>query len=152
MAMSRPTEGDPAPDFTLEGPEGPFTLSEHRGRPVVLLFYPGDDTMVCTKQFCSYRDRSEEIEALGAVLVGISGSDVASKERFAAKHGLNVPLLADTNGAVSRAYGVSGPFGPRRATFAIDADGIVRGAEVHTFGLRYESVDDISAMLGAVRA
>ena len=151
MSM-RPREGDPAPDFTLEGPEGPFTLSEQRGKPVVLLFYPGDDTTVCTRQFCSYRDRSVELESLGAVLVGISGRDVASKQRFAAKYGLTIPLLADDDGAVADAYGVGGPIGTKRATFVIDADGIVRDAREHTFGLRYESVDDIVEMLGAVAA
>ena len=150
--MSRPREGELAPDFTLEGPEGSFTLSEQRGRPVVLLFYPADETTVCTRQFCSYRDRSDELEALGAVIVGISGRDVASKERFASKHGLTIPLLADADGDVTRSYGVNGPLGPRRATFAIDADGILRGARVHTFGLRYESVDDIAEMLATVTA
>jgi thioredoxin-dependent peroxiredoxin len=150
--MSRPREGELAPDFTLDGPEGTFTLSEQRGRPVVLLFYPGDDTPVCTRQFCSYRDRSEELEALDAILVGVSDGDVASKERFASKHGLEVPLLADGDGVVARLYDVTGPLGPRRATFVIDADGVLRASRVHTFGLRYESVDDIADMLGAVTA
>lgn len=149
---SRPREGEPAPDFTLDGPEGSFSLSEQRGRPVVVLFYPGDDTAVCTRQFCSYRDRSDELEALGAVLVGISGRDVASKQRFAAKYGLTIPLLADDDGAVADAYGVGGPLGTKRATFVIDADGILRAARVHTLGLRYESVDDIVEMLGPVTA
>lgn len=148
--MSRPREGQLAPDFTLQGPDGQFTLSEHRGRPVVLLFYPGDHTPVCTRQFCSYRDRSEEIEAFGAVLVGISSGDIASKERFASKHGLEIPLLADADGAVTREYGVVGPLGPRRATFVVDAEGVVRAAKVHTFGLRYETVEDLADMLGAV--
>jgi peroxiredoxin Q/BCP len=150
--MSALREGEPAPDFTLSGPQGPFTLSEQRGRPVVLLFYPGDDTPVCTRQFCSYRDRSEEIEALGAVVVGISGKGVDSKERFTEKHGLTIPLLADEGAAVARAYGVTGPMGHKRATFAVDAEGVVRAARVHTLGLRFEDVDDIAEMLGAVVA
>ena len=69
-AMSSITIGDPAPDFTLEGTDGPFTLSGHRGEIVVLLFYPGDQAMVCTKQFCCYRDTG--LEGLGATVVGIS--------------------------------------------------------------------------------
>src|SRR5919199_989810 len=83
--------GDQAPDFTLEGTEGPFTLSEHRGEIVVLLFYPGDETPVCTKQFCSYRDTG--LEGLDAVVVGISAQDVDSHRRFTQHHGLTVPLL-----------------------------------------------------------
>jgi len=150
--MAVPREGDRAPDFTLEGPEGPFTLSDHLGRPVVLLFYPGDDTPVCTRQFCSYRDRADEIEALGAVVVGISGRDVESKERFASKYGLTIPLLADDDGAVAKAYGVSGPVGTRRATFVVAEEGRIAAARVHTLGLRYETVDDIVEMLGGVRA
>ncbi len=149
---SVPREGELAPDFTLEGPEGPFSLGEQRGRPVVLLFYPGDDTPVCTRQFCSYRDRSDELEALGAVVVGISGSGVESKERFASKYGLTIPLLADEDGTVARAYGVSGPLGTKRATVVIDEEGRIGDARVHTIGLRYETVDDIVEMLGGVRA
>ncbi len=150
--MSRPREGQLAPDFTLEGTDGPFTLGDHRGTPVVLVFYPGDETPVCTRQLCSYRDRNDEVEALGAVVVGISGGDVGSKARFTANHGLTVPLLADTDGAVAKAYGVSSPFGPRRATFVIDEQGVVRGAKVHLLGLRYETVDEIAELLQGATA
>src|SRR5689334_9536594 len=86
-----PRVGDPAPDFELPGTEGPFKLSDHRGERVVLLFYPGDNTMVCTKQFCSYRDRSEDFGQLHATVVGISSQDLASHEDFIAKNSLNVP-------------------------------------------------------------
>src|SRR5687767_2979997 len=95
--------GDPAPDFTLEGTEGTFTLSEHRGKRVVLLFYPGDDTTVCTKQFCSYRDAQEEMAKLDAVVVGISTQGLTSKESFKSKYGLTTPLLADEDAAVAQA-------------------------------------------------
>jgi hypothetical protein len=90
-----PQVGEQAPDFELEGTDGPFRLSEHRGERVVLLFYPADESMVCTKQFCSYRDRADDFAALDATVVGISAQDLASHEQFIAKHGLNVPLLAD---------------------------------------------------------
>ncbi len=90
-----PQVGEQAPDFELPGTDGSFRLSEHKGERVVLLFYPGDNTMVCTKQFCSYRDRPDDFAALGATVVGISSQDVDSHEAFAAKHSLNVPLLAD---------------------------------------------------------
>jgi peroxiredoxin Q/BCP len=152
MMNARPREGDIAPDFTLQGPEGPFTLSEHRGETVVLLFYPGDRTPVCTKQFCSYRDRSEELEALDAVVVGISGQDVESKQDFIERYELTVPLLADPAGEIAKAYGVSGAMGTRRATFVIDPEGVVHAAKVHAFGLRFEDVDDLAEMIDGVRA
>src|SRR4051794_41940402 len=99
-----PTVGEQAPDFELPGTDGTFRLSDHRGERVVLLFYPGDNTMVCTKQFCSYRDRAEDFAALNATVVGISSQDLASHEDFKAKHSLNVPLLADVEKQVAHAY------------------------------------------------
>ena len=98
-----PQPGDPAPDFELEGTEGPFRLSDHRGEPVVLLFYPGDETPVCTKQFCSYRDRSDEMAALDATIVGISSQSLQSHRDFTSHHSLNVPQLADEDKAVAKA-------------------------------------------------
>ena len=98
--------GTAAPDFTLEGTEGSFTLSEYRGQRVVLLFYPGDDTTVCTKQFSAYRDAAEQIAELDAVFIGISVQGMDSKEAFKSKYGLTTPLLADPGGTVSKAYGV----------------------------------------------
>src|SRR3979409_1174645 len=99
-----PTVGEAAPDFELAGTDGTFRLSDHRGERVVLLFYPGDNTTVCTKQFCSYRDRPEEFGTLGATVVGISSQDPDSHEAFVAKYSLNVPLLADVDKAVAKAY------------------------------------------------
>ena len=150
--MSRPREGELAPDFTLEGPDGPFTLSEQRGRAVVLLFYPGDDTPVCTRQFCSYRDRADDLASLDATVVGISGGGIESKERFAERHGLTVPLLADPGGEVAGLYGVRSPIGPRRAVFVVGPDGVLRAQKVHVLGLRFATVDDIAGMLEGVRA
>ena len=75
-----PDVGEEAPDFELEGTHGTFKLSDHRGERVLLLFYPGDETTVCTKQFCSYRDNSEAFGALGVTAVGISGRSVGSKK------------------------------------------------------------------------
>jgi peroxiredoxin Q/BCP len=148
-----PAVGEPAPDFELEGTDGRFRLSEHRGERVVLLFYPGDNTMVCTKQFCSYRDRAEDFAALDATVVGISSQDLESHEGFTAKHGLNVPLLADVDHAVARAYGAhAGPLGTKRAVIVIDEDGIVRHRHDHRLGLDYQSVDDLKAALDALPA
>ena len=86
-----PRVGEQAPDFELPGTDGPFRLSNHRGERIVLLFYPGDNTMVCTKQFCSYRDRGGDFASLNATVLGISSQDLASHEEFVAKHQLNVP-------------------------------------------------------------
>lgn len=147
----KPREGDPAPDFELEGTDGPFRLSDHRGQRVVLLFYPGDETPVCTKQFCSYRDRAEELDQLDAVVVGISAQDVASHAAFREHHGLTVPLLADADGAVARAYGVKAPVvGTRRAVVIVDGEGVVRHRHDHLLGLDFQTVDDLRAALADV--
>ena len=100
---------------SLPGTDGPFRLSEHRGERVVLLFYPGDNTMVCTKQFCSYRDRADDFAELGATVVGISSQDLESHEGFVAKHQLNVPLLADVDKQVARSYDAFSPPPGRQA-------------------------------------
>src|SRR5213592_4849975 len=131
-----PQPGDPAPDFELQGTDGPFKLSEHRGERVVLLFYPGDETPVCTRQFCSYRDHGDEMAELEATVVGISAQSVASHARFRDSHDLNVPLLADTDRRVARLYGVVLPgVGTRRAVLVIDEEGVVRYRNVHALGL-----------------
>jgi peroxiredoxin Q/BCP len=151
--MASPRVGDPAPDFELEGTQGRFQLSEHRGRRVVLLFYPGDRTPVCTKQFCSYRDRSAELEGLDAVLVGISSQGMDSHAAFTAEHGLTVPLLADEDRAVARAYGASAPvLGTRRAVVVVDEEGRIAHHHVHRLGLDFEDADDLRATLAALPA
>ena len=142
--------GQSAPDFELEGTAGPFRLSEHRGERVILLFYPGDNTPVCTRQFCSYRDHADEFAALDATVVGISSQDVDSHERFTAKHSLTVPLLADPDGAVAKAYGTSSRLGTRRAVVMIDADGVVRYRHDHLLGLTYQSVDQLREALAVL--
>ena len=146
-----PQVGEQAPDFELPGTEGPFRLSEHRGERVVLLFYPGDNTLVCTKQFCSYRDRAGDFASLGATVVGISAQDLASHEGFAAKHSLNVPLLADVEKQVATAYDAySARLGVKRAVIVIDEQGIVRHRHDHLLGLDYQSVDDLKVVLDAL--
>lgn len=146
--MASPSEGDQAPDFTLEGTHDRFTLSEHRGRRVLLLFYPGDDTPTCTKQFCSYRDHSSDMADLNAVVAGISAQGVDSHMAFAAKYGLDVPLLADEGGKVAKDYGVWRPvIGTQRAVFAIDEAGIVRHRHTHLIGIDYQGVDELKKAL-----
>lgn len=151
MAKS-PQVGDPAPDFELPGTGGSFKLSDHRGERVVLLFYPGDNTPVCTRQFCSYRDRAADFSALHATVVGISAQDVDSHEAFTAKHGLGVPLLADVDRAVAKTYSATNRMGTKRAVIVIDEQGIVRHRHDHLLGLDYQSVDDLKQALEALPA
>jgi peroxiredoxin Q/BCP len=147
-----PQVGEQAPDFELPGTDGPFRLSEHRGERVVLLFYPGDNTPVCTKQFCSYRDRGGDFASLQATVVGISSQDLASHEDFVAKNDLNVPLLADVDQAVAKSYSAGGRLGVKRAVIVIDEQGIVRHRHDHLLGLDFQSVDDLKAALDELPA
>lgn len=147
-----PRVGEQAPDFELQGTGGPFKLSAHRGERVVLLFYPGDNTPVCKAQFCSYRDRPDEFAALGATVVGISAQDVDSHQGFIGKNRLTVPLLADVDGVVARAYSAHGRMGTKRAVIVIDEQGVVRHRHDHLLGLDYQSVDDLKAALDALPA
>jgi thioredoxin-dependent peroxiredoxin len=147
--MSALKIGDPAPDFTLDGPDGSFTLSQHRGERVVVLFYPGDDTTVCTKQFCSYRDAGDQMGELDATVVGISTQDAASKAAFKAKHGLTTRLLADPDGAVSSAYGVYAKRlkMAKRTVFIVDRDGKIAHRHANFVSLSYDDVDDLRQAL-----
>ena len=143
--------GETAPDFELEGTDGRFRLSEHRGERVVLLFYPGDNTAVCTKQFCSYRDNSEAFGAIDATVVGISAQSVSSHRDFADKHSLTVPLLADESGEVAKSYGAHAPVvGTKRAVIIVDEDGIVRHRHDHLFGLDFQTVGDLRTALDSL--
>ena len=143
--MAKINVGSQAPAFELPGTGGRvYRLSDYYGSGVIVAFYPNDFTPVCTKQFCSYRDDGDRIEALGITMLGISPQSVASHERFASQHGLNVPLLSDEGKRVARAYGVVGPGGfVRRSVFLVDPDGIVRYRHVALFGLRYQDVGDL---------
>lgn len=152
--MAKLTVGDRAPEFKLPGTGArSYRLADYRGRWVVVTFYPGDFTPVCTKQFCSYRDRAEEIQALETEWLGISPQSVESHERFGARHGLTVPLLADEGKAVARAYGVLAPGGfVRRATFIVDPAGVIRHRDAKLLGMSFTGVDDIAEALAAARA
>jgi peroxiredoxin Q/BCP len=142
-------EGDMAPDFTLEGTEGTFTLSDHRGERVVLLFYPGDDTTVCTAQFCAYRDGADDMAELDAVFVGISTQGMESKEAFKAKYGLTTPLLADEGGGVSKAYGVhSDRFGvAKRTVFIVDEAGRIAYKHSNPMSMTFDSIEELREAL-----
>ena len=127
--------GDPAPGFSGKTTDGkPVSLEDYRGRKLVMYFYPMDDTPGCTRQACSLRDHNAEIAAKGAAILGVSTQGEESHRKFTEKFKLNFPLLADTEGAVGRAYGTLGGAGllsklksaagmADRVTFVIDADG-----------------------------
>ncbi len=137
--------GDKAPDFTLAGTGGvTHTLSDYAGQPVVLVFYPGDDSPVCTKQLNSYNNELSEFDELGAQVLAVSAQDVASKEKFSGKHGFKFPLLADADKAVAGLYGTLGPIGfPRRSVFVIDSAGVIRYAHRAIAGLTYRPVSEL---------
>ena len=148
-----PQLGDIAPDFELDGTEGTFRLSDHRGERVVLLFYPGDFTPVCTRQFCSYAERAEDVSGLDAVVVGISAQDLDSHHRFVDAHGIPMPLLADVDKAVAKAYGVTAPvLGTRRGVIVVDEEGRIAHRDVAAVGLSYQSVDDLAEILEGIGA
>ena len=137
--------GDRAPDFSLPGTGGQeYALGDFLGKPIVLVFYPGDDSPVCTKQLNAYNDGLSEFADLDAQVVAISAQGVDSHEAFAGKHGFEFPLLADTDKEVAAAYGTLGPIGfPRRSVFIIDRDGIVRYAHRAIAGLTYRPVSEL---------
>jgi peroxiredoxin len=150
--VTHPREGEPAPAFDLPATGGRnYSLEEFRGRGVLLAFYPGDFTAVCTRQFCSYRDESERLAELGVQMLGISPQSVHSHERFTRKYNLTVPLLADEDKSVSGAYGVLGPGGfVRRAVFVIDGELMIRYRNVKKIGLTYESAADLERAVAAL--
>lgn len=143
--------GDPAPEFTLPGtdgtPEGTrdYTLSSYRGQPLVLVFYPGDNTPVCTRQLNSYTAEADQFTEVDAQVLALSPQDVASHQDFAdAQGGFAFPLLADTDKAVAEMYGVLGPIGfYRRSAFVIDAEGIVRYAHRAVAGLTFRPTSEL---------
>jgi peroxiredoxin Q/BCP len=165
--MAKVDVGDKAPDFALPGTGGrTYRLADYRGRNVILAFYPGDATTVCTKQFCSYRDQGDRLDALDAEVLGISPQSVDSHEHWVKGQELNVPLLADEDLAVAKSYGVTGWLGPlarltelkdvpggryvMRAIFVVDVDGIVRHRTVSRTGSTYESVEDLERAVASL--
>lgn len=131
MSSARTQVGDRFPSFTLPDQDGkPFVLAEALGKgPVVLFFYPKDDTAGCTQEVCSFRDASADFVSAGAVVAGISSDGTASHQQFASKHRLDYPLLSDAGGKLRKQVGVPrAMFGlvEGRVTYVLDREGVVR--------------------------
>jgi peroxiredoxin Q/BCP len=131
-----PIVNERAPDFCLQGDSGEeYCLSDHAGHRVLLVFYPGDNTPVCTAQLCEYRDGIESFAGLGVSVVGISSDNLESHQKFRSKHNLPFVLLSDPDLEVAKLYGSKGTFGMKRAVFLIDEDGIVRYAHIEALAV-----------------
>ena len=145
--------GETAPEFTLPGTGGrEYSLSSYLGPPVVLVFYPGDDSPVCTKQLNSYNNELSAFEGVGAQVLALSAQDVSSHDQFSSKHGFGFPLLADTDKAVASLYGTVGPLGfPRRSVFVINAEGVITYAHRAIAGITYRPVSELVAAVEASR-
>jgi len=149
--------GRPAPAFALEGSDNTdegrrtYSLEEYRGQVVVLVFYPGDNTPVCTRQLNAYTNDIDQFAEVGAQLLAISPQSVTSHDEFSCKQGgFGFPLLADVDKVVGEAYGILGPLGfYRRSVFVIDVEGIVRWAHRAVAGLTFRPTQEL---LDAIRA
>jgi peroxiredoxin Q/BCP len=147
--------GDAAPDFKLPGTDGSgpneghrdYTLSEWRGHAVVLVFYPGDNTPVCTRQLNTYTADIAEFESLEAQILAISPQSVTSHDRFSdAQGGFGFPLLADADKEVGRRYGIIGPVGfYRRSIFVVDGEGVIRYVHRGVAGLSFQPTSELVA-------
>jgi peroxiredoxin Q/BCP len=143
--------GKPAPDFSVEGTDNTdeghrtYSLSEYRGQVVVLVFYPGDNTPVCTRQLNAYTDDIDRFREVGAQVLALSPQSVVSHDEFSCKQGgFAFPLLADTDKAVGEAYGILGPLGfYRRSVFVVDAEGIVRWAHKAVAGITFRPTAEL---------
>jgi len=147
--------GENAPDFTLKDGDGnDWKLSEQRGKTVVLLFYPGDNTPVCTKQLCSVRDNWADYAATGAEVIGISTDSAASHKNFADKYDLPLTLLTDEKGEVIEKYAVKSwlPGRAARAVVVIDKAGVVRYQKTESLSLFRPKDDDILTAIAQANA
>ena len=139
--------GDPMPETTLVGDTGPIALRDHIGKPLVVYFYPKDETYGCTKEACAFRDQYEDFSAAGAEVIGVSRDDASSHAGFKSHHRLPFTLLSDPGGKVATAWGVKGLLGiPGRVTFVFDKTGTCK----HRFdsGIRFgKHVDEALAIV-----
>jgi len=146
-----PTVNDKAPGFCLQSDSGEeYCLSDHLGQRVLLVFYPGDNTPVCTAQLCEYRDGIESFEGLGVSVVGISSDSLDSHQKFRDKHDLPFVLLSDPDLEVAKLYGVKGRFGMKRAVFLVDEKGVIRYAHIEALALFRRRADELLEAIEAL--
>lgn len=142
--------GDKAPDFSLpDQNERTVRLSDHLGKaPLVIYFYPKDDTLGCTAQSCSFRDNYASFKRLGAEVIGISADGAKSHQHFITKNSLPFPLLSDAGGSVAKSFGLKKTFGflPARVTFVLDKDGIIQTVYSSQFNMGKHSEDALAAV------
>jgi len=135
---------DKAPEFNLKDEEGrAFSLAAHRGERVLLVFYPGDNTPVCTRQMCDYRDGIEAFAGLGVRVVGISNDDADSHRKFKAKYDLPFTLLTDSDLAVAERFDSKGLMGMKRSVFLIDEKGVIRYKHIESLAMFRRSRDEL---------
>jgi thioredoxin-dependent peroxiredoxin len=142
--------GDPAPEFAATASNGQsVSLAALRGKSVVIFFYPRDNTSVCTREVCRFRDDYSEFEKAGASVIGVSSSSDASHESFSSRHQLPYLLVSDANGRLRRTFCVRKPLGflPGRVTYVIDGEGIIR----HVFDSLLAGEQHVDEALAAVR-
>ena len=143
--------GDQAPDFTLNDEQGrPFSLSGRKGEKLLLVFYPGDNTPVCTRQLCDYRDGVEAFSGLGVTVVGISNDSADSHKKFKAKHKLPFTLLCDPDLRVANLYGSKGLLGMKRSVFLLDEKGVIRFCHVEAVSVFRRSREELLEVIGAM--
>ena len=154
MSKSEIVVGSQAPDFTLPNQDGnDISLSQYLGKTVVLVFYPADDSLVCTKQLCSYNNELTQFTDLNAQVVAISQQDVDHHQKFSSKHNFKFPLLADTKKVVLAAYGVLGFLNlPRRSVFVISPNGIVSYLHRAVVGVSYRPVAELVEAIADAQA
>ena len=141
--------GDKAPDFMLENDEGGrFRLSENRGEKILLVFYPGDNTPVCTRQLCDYRDGVEAFAGLGVRVVGISSDGIESHRKFRQRHQLPFTLLSDPDLSVASQYDSKGLLGMKRSVFLVDEEGVLRYAHIESVPLFRRKREELLQVIG----
>jgi len=139
---------DKAPGFVLEDDEGKsFSLADQAGKKILLVFYPGDNTPVCTRQLCDYRDGIEAFEGLGVEVVGISNDSAESHRKFRAKHGLPFTLLTDPDLEVAALYDSKGVLGMKRSIFLIDEQGRIRYRHIESVPVFRRKREELLAVI-----
>jgi peroxiredoxin Q/BCP len=145
--------GDKAPEFELESDTGErFSLASRRGEKLLLVFYPGDGTPVCTRQLCDYRDGIEAFAGVGVSVVGISKDDAASHRRFKTKHALPFTLLSDPGLNVAARYDSKGLLGMKRSVFLVDEEGVIRYLHIESLALFRRTRDELLEAIAALDA